>query len=97
MIELFDGWVIVVDAYNYGLAKKRLSVNSKTGEIEERFDVTAYCASLISALKAFQRKLVRDELKKGTRTLNEALTVIKETEKKLEDFISTNLPNLERI
>ncbi len=96
MIELFDGYVVVIDAYNYALGKKRLSV-SKNGDIEERIDYVAYCTSLLSALQAFNRQLVKEELKKGTRTLNEALTVIRETEKKLETFIAENIPEVERI
>lgn len=96
MIELFDGYVIIVDPYNYALGKKRLSV-TKNGDIEERTDYIAYCTSLKTALEAFNRQLVKEQLKKGTRTLAEALTIVRETEKRLERFITDNIPELERI
>lgn len=96
MIELFDGYVIIIDAYNYALGKKRLSV-TKNGDIEERMDYIAYCTSLKTALEAFNRQLAKEQLRKGTRTLAEALAVVRETEKRLERFITENIPEIERI
>lgn len=86
MIELVDGWLIDVDSMSYTL-KRRLKGTSKKGEPIERDEIHGYYSSLEGALKALGREIVRENLKDGSHTLTDALSIVSEARKTVEDLI----------
>lgn len=91
VIELYDGMVIVVDAYNYSLAKIRTK-KDKNGNDIEYFDYIAHYSTLDRALMEFRHYLIREELFDGVRSLTEAIQTITDIEAKAEKFIKENIP-----
>lgn len=82
MIKLFDDWVIIIDDYNYTLARYK-GIRMKKGKEEPVYAQVSYFSSLESALNGFRRKLVREKLKASEFDLNEAIRVIKEINEKV--------------
>ena len=87
MIELYDGYCIVVDNYNYSVAKK---TTPKKGEAGYKF--ISHNSSLSGALNSFRRLVIKEKLKNGSRTLLEALNAIREIDEAFEKFIEENIP-----
>lgn len=92
MIELFDGYYIVVDAYNYSLATKRQSKN-KDGELVDKWEYISYHNDLATALVAFKRLLVRKRLENRLSGLEQAVADITEVSERVERFIKDNIPS----
>ena len=82
MIKLFDDWVIIIDDYNYTLARYK-GIRTKEGKEEPVYAQVSYFSSLESALNGFRRKLVREKLKASEFDLNEDIRVIKEINEKV--------------
>jgi hypothetical protein len=87
MIELFDGYLILVDAYNYVLAKKMGETKRKDGSVEPKYKVYGYYGSVSDALECLAGVYVREGLKDGTHTLTQALNTIKESNGKVAKLI----------
>ena len=86
MIELFDGWWIDVDNQSYTL-KRKVKGTSKKGEPIERDDTHGYYASLEGTLKALGKEIVRENSKDGSHTLTDALSIVSEARKTVEELI----------
>lgn len=93
IITLFDDYVISVDQYNYSVGRKYKWKN-KNGEIENGIKFLSHHHTLPQALESFRRYLVRAELQEGVRTLQEALGKILEVDRKAEEFIRENIPEV---
>lgn len=77
MIELMDGYVIIVNDMDYALARKTNYVNPKTGRT--KYDYIGYFGTVQAALERLVDIYTRLALKDGVHTLAEAVTVINET------------------
>ena len=86
MIELFDGYYIVIDEYNYAVATK-IKRKEKDGTYKDGWKFISFHNSLADALIGFRRILVRKRLKNGCVSLTEALTAVSEIDNKVETFI----------
>ena len=86
MIELFDGWWIDVDSQSYTL-KRRIKGTSKKGEPIDRNEIHGYYSSLEGTLKALGKEMVRENLESGSHTLTDALSIVSEARKTVEDLI----------
>ena len=87
MIELYDGYCIVIDSYNYSVAKKTTTKKCKAG-----YKFISHNSSLSAALNSFRRLVIKEKLKNGSRTLLEALNAIREIDEAFEKFIEENIP-----
>ena len=86
MIELFDGWWIDVDSQSYTL-KRTVAGTSKKGDPITRDEVYGYYSTLESTLKALGKEMVREGLIDGTYSLTDALNMVSDARKKVEDLI----------
>ena len=77
MIELIDGYCLLLDDYCYALAKKKNSVDKRTGK--EQFYYLGYYGKIELALLALSRRLAFDRLKDSHVDLAEAINVIHES------------------
>lgn len=94
MIELFDDWVIIADEYSYALCKRRKSKNTKTGKTQ--YTPVGYYSGLGEALKRLKGEIAREKLKGGSIRLNEAISVIKEANERVEKLIESEIGRYER-
>lgn len=86
MIELFDGWWIDVDSMYYKLKRRREETSENGGHIE--WDENHGCyLNLEGTLKALSSEMVREKLKSGSHTLTDALSIVSEARKTVEDLI----------
>lgn len=92
IITVYDGWLILVDDNQWTLAKDGGEVWKRTKK--SRYRAKGYYASLRAALKACYEANVRSRLQDGTHTLTQALTIISEEQKRLEQFIEDNIPDV---
>lgn len=86
MITLFDNWVVLVDAYNYTLAKDRGEYTDKDGVVRHKYDPVSYHRNLAGALKALGARLSHEQLQNGSHTLSEAVTIILESDRKTQEM-----------
>lgn len=94
MIELFDDYVIIIDEYCYALCKRRKSKNTKTGKTQ--YTPIGYYSGVCEALKRLKDELVREKLKGDAIRLNEAVSVIKEANERVEALIESEIGKYER-
>jgi hypothetical protein len=92
IITVYDGWLILVDDNQWTLAKDGGEVWKRTKK--SRYRAKGYYASLRAALNACYEENVRSRLQDGTHTLAQALTIISEEQKRLEQFIEDNIPDI---
>lgn len=92
IITVYDGWLILVDDNQWTLAKDGGEVWKRTKK--SRYRAKGYYASLRAALKACYEANARSRLQDGTHTLAQALTIISEEQKRLEQFIEDNIPDV---
>lgn len=86
MIELFDDWVVLVDAYNYTLAKDRGEYTDKDGTVRHKYDAVSYHTSLADALKALGARIPQEQLQNGSHSLVEAVTMIRDSNMRMEEL-----------
>ncbi len=91
MIKLFDNWVIVVDDYNYSLARYK-GMRMKKGKEQPVYDFKGHYNTLEKALKSLADVLVKDELKTASRGLDEALHTVRECHERVERLIEEVMP-----
>lgn len=78
MIELFDGYYIVSDEYNYILCKGAPKTRpGKNGSTIIEHNIKGYFGSVFGAVKAFKQDLYRNEVKSTSRTLSDAIRAFK--------------------
>ena len=86
MITLFDDWVVLVDTYNYTLAKDRGEYTDKDGVVRRRYDPVSYHRNLAGALKALGARIPHEQLQNGSHSLSEAVTIILESNKRTQEL-----------
>ena len=91
MIELYDGYVINVDAYNYALCQHTGRIDKRDGR--EKLNYIGYFSSLPGALKCAANKTARQELSDNDYSLKEALEVIEKHFRRLEEFLKESIPD----
>lgn len=92
MIRLYDGYVILIDDYQYTLAKDTGRTDKRNGRTI--YDTVGYFSTLKSALIEFKRVNVRNRVKSGSHALRDALHAIIEENERLEKFIRENIPDV---
>ena len=95
MIRINEDWVILIDEYNYKLAKdlhKKVKKQNSNGPTDA-FEIEGYYGGVSAALTALADKLVKDELKVGDRGLNEACTAIQRVYTELVETIKEAIPS----
>ena len=88
MIKLFDDWLILVDDYNYCLARSLGERTRKDGKTEMNYKRYGYFKSVSGCLRQLHEEIIRRELKDGSRTLSEALHVVDECTARVENLLS---------
>lgn len=95
MIRINDDWVILVDEYNYTLARDlhKKTVKTKGQEPTDAYKTEGYYSGVSDALKGLADKLVKDELKDGVWGLYEAVNAIQKVYTDLAETISGKIPD----
>ena len=91
VIQLYDGWVIIVDSRQWILARDTGKKDKNGAPIR---NIRGYYTRLGTALKACAEANIRAGLQNGTTGLSEALQTIHEEHERLEKFIADNIPNV---
>lgn len=84
MIELADGFVILVDEYEYTVAEK---TGKKDKDGRERYIYHGHYSGLIEAINGMRDIFIRRKLQNGSVSLSEALAVLHEANAKFDDML----------
>lgn len=95
MITLFDDWVILVNQYDYCLARKRGTTTRKNGKTEDVFQRIAYYSSVDGCLERLGREISKEQLKDGSHSLSEAVKAIRESNAKVSKLVKKVLAEME--
>lgn len=93
MIKLFDDWVILVNPYDYCLARYRGQTKRKDGGTDFNYDRIGFYSSPEGCLKRLGEELTREALKDRSVTLSEAVAVIRESNAKVEKLLKEVMQN----
>lgn len=85
MIELVDGYYILVDDYSFALAKEKGTLDKRTGK--KQFYYLGYYGTVEAALAALARELARNKLKDAHVGITEAVNVIRESNQTVEKLL----------
>ena len=91
VIELIDGYVLIVDRLSWSLARET-GKNKKGDPVYKYF---GHFGSVEKALKQLGRELVYDSLKNDCSTFVTLCTRIVESNNRLENFIRESFPEYE--
>ena len=95
MIELWDGYVITADEYQYILGKPKPRANKKTGEIINAVVDATYHRTLAQALTTFHGMKLRECISGDVQTLLGAITASKQIEERIRKLVvETNFENV---
>ena len=94
MIKLFDDWVILVDAYNYTLAKDKGVSVDKDGKERHNYMSLSHHTSLAEALKALSGRISSDALQNGSHSLTEAVRIIQDSNSTVQKLYEEVLSEL---
>lgn len=90
MVELYGGYVVSTDAYNYILQKRKIVQKGKTAG-QESFSPVGYYNTFGGCLKRFHEELLKEELdKKDYITLAEALDACHEVNERFGNWLEDN-------
>jgi hypothetical protein len=88
MINLWDGWVIDTDNYQYILGQPETTTNNKRNNKEEtRMNCATYHATLPQALLAFYRRQLRETIRTNDMGLGDALAASNAIEQRIRSLI----------
>lgn len=93
MIQLYNDYVILNDDLQWILAKDTGRTDNRKGKNRPVYDPIGYFGSLRNALDEFRRRNIRTRCKNESLALRDALTVIREEDAKVEEFIRENIPD----
>ncbi len=85
MIELVDGYYILVDDYSYALVKERGSIDKRTGK--KQLYHLGYYGTVEKALQALAKELARNKLKGASVGITEAVNAIRESNQTVEKLL----------
>lgn len=85
MIELIDDYVILVDDYCYTLAKKKQTVDKRTGKTKLAY--IGYFGTVEGALTALAKQLAKDKLKDAHTDLAGAVDAIRESNDEVKKLL----------
>lgn len=92
VIQLYDGWVILVDENQWILAKQTQRIRKETGK--PRYDNYGYYTKLASALKACCERNIHLKLSNGYADQCGAVATIREEHERMQKFIAENIPDV---
>lgn len=87
MITLFDDWVILVNEFDYCLAKSLGIRTRKDGKEEALYKRYGYFGSISGCLRELMKQLTRESLAGHSSTLPEACEAIKECSHRVERLL----------
>lgn len=87
MIELWDGYVIVADDYQFILGKPFTREHKKRQRDETRMQGATYHSTLALALASFHRQQLREHVRNNALTLAEAVAASAQIEQRIRDMI----------
>lgn len=87
MITLFDDWVILINEYDYCLAKLLGTRTRKDGREETDYKRYGYYGSISGCLRELMKQLTRESLSGHSSTLPEACKVIDECSQRVERLL----------
>ena len=93
MIELYDGYFISVDAYNFTLSKHTGKFDKRTGA--EITKIIGYYSTLEGALNDFAKYLAKKKMESESMDFGKAIGILKQEYKRLEDFLRSTIPEYE--
>ena len=92
MIELINDLVISVDQYNYAL---QLRTNKFDKEGRMIYRPIGYHDTLTKAIKGAKNYSIKNELKEGSRSLEEAINIVNGITKEFEELLNRVLESEE--
>lgn len=87
MITLFDDWVILINEYDYCLAKLLGTRTRKDGREETEYKRYGYYGSISGCLRELMKQLTRESLAGHSSTLPEACEAIDECSQRVERLL----------
>lgn len=84
MINLWDGYVIDTDAYNFILGQPK--PGKRNGKDETYMDNATYYPTLPKALEAFSRMQLKESIKSNDTDLKSALVAYSDIERRLSEI-----------
>lgn len=94
MINLWDGWAITADAYQFILGRPVMRENKKADTEEQRIDNASYHTTLAKALAAFHKLQMLKYIRDNNQTLSQAVAASAQIEKRIRDAMPE--PDFER-
>lgn len=83
MIELWNGYTITTDEYQYILGKPVMRTNKARDKEEMRIDNATYHATLAQALASFHRLQLRESIRNNQQTLAQAIAASAQIENRI--------------
>jgi len=87
MIELWDGYAIASDDYQFILGKPTTRTHKQRGREEQYMEDASYHATLTQAIATFHRIQLREYTRNDTRTLAQAVTASAQIENRIRQLI----------
>ncbi len=87
MIELWDGYIITSDDYQFILGKPVTRMHKQRGREEQYMEDASYHATLAQALAAFHRIQLRKHTRNDAQTLAQAVTASAQIENRIRQMI----------
>lgn len=100
MIKLFNNYEILVSNFSYTVVKNNGKKTTEekdktTGEIKKvekiNYSPVGDYTNLESALNGARKEMIKQNLKDGEFTLNEALNIVRELNRKFDEIISNGM------
>lgn len=88
MIELWDGYTITADDYNFILGKPYTRTHKSRNKDEQRIEGATYYATLAQALAAFHTEQLRKYIKSEVQTLAQASAASAQIENRIRLLIT---------
>ena len=87
MIELWDGYCISADEYQYVLGKPTLRTHKARNTDELHMNNATYHLSLAQALATFHRMQLRESIRSNDQSLAQAVAVSAQIENRIRDLV----------
>ena len=84
MVKLTDDWVILIDQYEYTLAKDTHKTQNINGKMSVVYKYYSYYGSLRFAMMGYREILIKEKLKGDVFTIDEAIKEIKEVDDQIK-------------
>ena len=88
MIELFDGYYILAEEYDYSLCRgEPKTISRSSGKIEKQHRRVGYYGSVRQAIKAFKQDLYHEYTRNRRQSLAEAVRAFQEINNRVDKLL----------